>query len=127
MRGGGQGTGERVDRRFRWPQEPNTRPHIETRSQSHDDELSPDYAKGSTSSGFLRDLERRCMIETSSRGSLPARTTMTTRNGEQKGPVTRGAGNVLADLGFPDAASCPSPIRYLPCSNLLDRSLRRTV
>ena len=72
--------------------------------------LSPDYANGWTFSRQLRNLERRCMID--SRGSLAAWATMTIQNAEQESAVTRGAGNVIADLGFPDVRPrCAWPMR----------------
>jgi hypothetical protein len=58
MRGGGQDTGERVDRRFRWFEKPNPRPHIGSHSQPHGDEHSLDSAKALSSSGLLRALDR---------------------------------------------------------------------
>jgi hypothetical protein len=63
MRGGGQDTGERVDRRFPWFEKPNPRPHIGSHSQPHGDELSPGCAKALTSSGLLRAVERYFTIE----------------------------------------------------------------
>ena len=36
---------------------------------------------------------------------------MASRNAEQKEPVTRGTGNVFADLGFPDAAERQAKLR----------------
>jgi len=33
------------------------------------------------------------------------------RNAERRGPVTRGTGNVFADLGFPDAAERQAKLR----------------
>jgi hypothetical protein len=75
MRGGGQDTGERVDRRFRWFEKPSPRPHIGSHSQPHGDELSPDSAKGLSSSGLLRTPERRFTIdvESDSRIAKPPR------------------------------------------------------
>ncbi|MGE0448757.1 MAG: helix-turn-helix domain-containing protein [Vicinamibacterales bacterium] len=36
---------------------------------------------------------------------------MASRSGERKGSVTRGTGNVFADLGFPDAAERQAKLR----------------
>src|SRR5438128_11858288 len=36
---------------------------------------------------------------------------MASRNAEQKEPVTRGTGNVFADLGFPDSAERQAKLR----------------
>jgi hypothetical protein len=63
MRVAGRDTGGRVNRRIRWFENPSPRPHIASHSQPHDDELSPDSAKGLTFSGLLRTLERRFTIE----------------------------------------------------------------
>ena len=39
------------------------------------------------------------------------RNTMASRNAEQRDQVTRGTGNVFADLGFPDAAERQAKLR----------------
>jgi predicted XRE-type DNA-binding protein len=67
--------------------------------------------KGWTSTGQFRNLERRCRIDTGSRGGLAAWTTMTIQKPEQEGAVTRGTGNVFADLGLPDANERQSKLR----------------
>jgi len=36
---------------------------------------------------------------------------MASRYSERREPVTRGSGNVFADLGFPDAAERPAKLR----------------
>src|SRR5262245_24654565 len=39
------------------------------------------------------------------------RSTMANRNAERREPITRGTGNVFADLGFPDAADRQAKLR----------------
>jgi predicted XRE-type DNA-binding protein len=48
---------------------------------------------------------------------------MASRSGERKEPVTRGTGNVFADLGFPDAAERQAKLRLAYTLNqVLDAS-----
>jgi hypothetical protein len=63
MHGADRGTGERVERRFRWFEKRSPRPHIGGHSQPHGDELSPGCAKVLTLSGLLRAVERYFTIE----------------------------------------------------------------
>ena len=44
---------------------------------------------------------------------------MTRRNTERREPVTRGTGNVFADLGFPDAADRQARLRFACVLNQL--------
>jgi predicted XRE-type DNA-binding protein len=44
---------------------------------------------------------------------------MATRNAERKEPITRGTGNVFADLGFPDAADRQAKLRLAYALNHL--------
>jgi predicted XRE-type DNA-binding protein len=50
---------------------------------------------------------------------------VTSRNAERRDPVTRGTGNVFADLGFPDAAERQAKLRLAYALNqvLEDRKL----
>ena len=50
---------------------------------------------------------------------------MASRNAERKEPVTRGTGNVFADLGFPDAAERQAKLRLAYALNqvLAERKL----
>jgi hypothetical protein len=52
---------------------------------------------------------------------------MASRNAERKDPVTRGTGDVFADLGFPDAAERQAKLRLAYGLNqvLAERSSRR--
>lgn len=63
MAGADQGTGERVSRGVRWFEKLSPRPLVESHSQPHGDELSPDFPKTLTFSGLLRTLDRRFTIE----------------------------------------------------------------
>ena len=53
------------------------------------------------------------------------KSTMASRNAERREPVTRGTGNVFADLGFPDAAERQAKLRLAYALNQLiaDRQL----
>jgi len=53
---------------------------------------------------------------------------MTTRDPERMGAVTRGTGNVFADLGFPDAAERQAKLRLAYALNqvLEERKLSQT-
>ena len=44
---------------------------------------------------------------------------MASRNAERREPVTRGTGNVFADLGFPDAAERQAKLRLAYALNQL--------
>ena len=103
MRDGGRDTGGRVNRRFRWFENPSPRPHSASHSQPRGGELSPDFAKALTSSGLLRSLERHFTI--GRRG---------VRIGESRDPVLdtyRGQWNGIGDI-----AVRPNPLALMTSS-----------